>query len=234
MTTYWLFSNKYFFCPHNDLLSNAPWFLLFFPLASFFSFIFIVLGVLAFVPYRRVEAKERKAMLVILRFVYCWSCPFTRRFSVADTLVSFSSCRFCNDNRNITGKWFIFMTMLWMSKHFQEVSTFSSSFFPACLALSLQDKMIFHVLLFFFLRYHDDLVRLLWYCRVERTFLSFSSTKITFSSEIKFGTQQSFSIIIHLHVIFINHNSIYVYGYLCKSGLWIIQSKFHLVDGVDE
>lgn len=94
--------------------------------------------------------------------------------------------------------------------------------------------MIFHVCRERFLpplRYHDDSARLLWWKRRaagEHFLLRFAY--IIFSPS-QSGARQSlpFSIIIQLHVIFINHNSIHVYA-----RLWIIQSKFHLVDGVDE
>lgn len=113
-------------------------------------------------------------------------------------------------------------------------SLFSSS--ASSFSLSLQDKMIFHVCRERFLpplRYHDDSARLLWWKRRaagEKFLLRFAH--IIFSpSQSGARRRQSlaFSNIIQLHVIFINHNSIYVYV-----GFWIIQSKFHLVDGVDE
>lgn len=40
----------------------------------------------------------------------------------------------------------------------------------------------------------------------------------TFMINKESNLEESFSNIIQLHMIFINHDSIYVYGYLCKSG----------------
>lgn len=113
------------------------------------------------------------------------------------------------------------------------------SLFPSSassLSLSLQDKMIFHVCRERFLpplRYHDDSARLLWWKRRaagENFLLRFAHIVFSSSQSGAWRRQSlAFSNIIQLHVIFINHNSIYVYV-----RFWIIQSKFHLVDGVDE
>lgn len=128
MTTYWLFSNKYFFCPHNDLLSNATCFLIllrtFLRPNNIVSWEFLALFVERFAEHQ----KKRKAMLVILRFVLS-SDDVLLRTDFGSSEHYFMPFR--NDNKN--KEWFI-----WASKHFRRV------FFFIPVEVS-DDEMIFHV-----------------------------------------------------------------------------------------
>lgn len=155
--------------------------------------------------------EERKAMLVVLRFLLCSIAPQTHRFPVA-----VSSCRFGNDNKHRT-KWFISMTMF-------SIEVLPLKWFPprpSFFFLSLSranDKMIFHV--------PDE--KLFFCCVITMIRWDFYDVKMWEGEKLprlmrnilppsQSNLYYDLSTHSRLHVIFINHNSISVYGYLCES-----------------